>query len=179
LTRESSAVNELCKDVSAFANSAGGQIVFGVEEDKKKTRKPSKVDDGVADPKITREWIEQVPNSKIQPRIAGIRISPVQVAKGFGYVISVPQSHTGPHQAPDLKYYKRFELQSVAMYYTKLKTSCGERPYRTCSHACIFLVVTAHRSSSCLTRNFPRHFSYAAALRTGQRNRRSTSSMMC
>jgi len=29
--------NELCKDVSAFANSAGGQIVYGIEE---KDRRP-------------------------------------------------------------------------------------------------------------------------------------------
>ena len=34
----------------------------------------------------------------------------------FGYVISVPQTQTGPHQAPDGKYYKRFDLQSVPMH---------------------------------------------------------------
>jgi hypothetical protein len=39
----------------------------------------------------------------------------------LGYVISVPQSHIGPHQAPDLKYHKRFELQSVAMYDYEIK----------------------------------------------------------
>src|SRR5258707_6862955 len=58
LARESKAVDEMCKDISAFANSAGGQLVYGVAEDKK-TRKPTDTDPGVTDPKITREWIEQ------------------------------------------------------------------------------------------------------------------------
>src|SRR6266481_5232109 len=59
LTRDSKNVLELCKDVSAMANSAGGQIIYGIEEDKK-THKPSKVDDGVTDEKITREWVHQI-----------------------------------------------------------------------------------------------------------------------
>ena len=46
--------NELCKDVSAFANSAGGQIIYGIVE---KDRKPIKVDDGSD---LSREWIEHV-----------------------------------------------------------------------------------------------------------------------
>ena len=48
--------DELCKDVTAFANSAGGQIVYGVEENK---HVPTKLDDG-ADPSITKEWVEQI-----------------------------------------------------------------------------------------------------------------------
>ena len=32
LTRDSGPTNEMCKDVSAFANSAGGQIIYGVAE---------------------------------------------------------------------------------------------------------------------------------------------------
>lgn len=116
LTREGKAPDELCKDVSALANSAGGQIVYGIEEDKA-AGKPSKVDDGVADPKITREWIEQILNSKVQPRMDGVRIERVDMGTGkFGFVISVRQSQTGPHQAPDGKYYKRFNLQSVPMH---------------------------------------------------------------
>jgi hypothetical protein len=46
--------DELCKDASALANSAGGQIVYGIEE---KDHKPVRVDEGT---QITREWIEQV-----------------------------------------------------------------------------------------------------------------------
>jgi predicted HTH transcriptional regulator len=53
LSRESGKPEELCKDVSALANSAGGQLIYGIEEDKV-AGKPSKVDDGVIDPKITR-----------------------------------------------------------------------------------------------------------------------------
>ena len=46
LARDSGKPEELCKDVSALANSAGGQLVYGIEEDKT-AGKPSKVDDGV------------------------------------------------------------------------------------------------------------------------------------
>jgi hypothetical protein len=56
LGKDSKQRDDLCKDVTAFANSAGGQIVYGVGEDK---NLPIKVDDG-ADPAITKEWIEQV-----------------------------------------------------------------------------------------------------------------------
>jgi predicted HTH transcriptional regulator len=116
LTRDGKGPDELCKDVSALANSTGGQLIYGIEEDKK-TAKPSKVDGGVADPKITREWIEQVLNSKVQPRMDGVRIERVDMQTGkFGYVITVQQSQTGPHQAPDGKYYRRFNLQSVPMH---------------------------------------------------------------
>jgi hypothetical protein len=39
----------------------------------------------------------------------------------FGYVISVPQSQNGPHQAPDQKYYRRFDLQSIPMHDYEIK----------------------------------------------------------
>lgn len=115
LTRDSKNVLELCKDVSAMANSAGGQIIYGIEEDKK-THKPSRVDNGVTDEKITREWLHQILTSNIQPRVDGIMVQRVQLsANGYGFVILVPPTQTGPHQASDKKYYKRFELEAVAM----------------------------------------------------------------
>ena len=116
LSREGKAPDELCKDVTALANSAGGQLVYGIEEDTT-TKKPKRVDEGVDDPKITREWIEQILNSRVQPRMNGVQIVRVDVDTGkFGFIISVPQTTTGPHQAPDGKYYKRFDLQSVSMH---------------------------------------------------------------
>jgi predicted HTH transcriptional regulator len=100
LTRDGKGPDELCKDVTALANSAGGQIVYGIEEDKV-TKKPSRVDEGVVDPKVTREWIEQILNSRVQPRLTGVTTARVDMGNGqFGYVISVPQSQNGPASGP-------------------------------------------------------------------------------
>jgi hypothetical protein len=121
LTRDGKGPDELCKDVTALANSAGGQLVYGIEEDKA-TKKPGRVDDGVADAKITREWIEQILNSRVEPRLSGVTTARIEMGNGqFGYVITVPQSQTGPHQAPDQKYYRRFDLQSVPMHDYEIK----------------------------------------------------------
>ncbi len=47
----------------------------------------------------------------------GVRIERIDMETGkFGYVINVQQSQIGPHQAPDGKYYKRFNFQSVPMH---------------------------------------------------------------
>jgi predicted HTH transcriptional regulator len=90
--------DELCKDVTAFANSAGGQIVYGMEEDK---HVPTEVDDG-ADPSITKEWVEHIIDSRVQPRIEGLIITPIQLARGLGFVLAIPQATSrAPHQAPD------------------------------------------------------------------------------
>jgi hypothetical protein len=98
-----------------MANSAGGQIFYCIDE-AKKTNGPIRVDDGVVDSKVTREWIEQILISRVHPRMNGIRIDPIDLGAGKrGFVISVPQTQTGPHQAPDNRYYKRFELQARAM----------------------------------------------------------------
>jgi predicted HTH transcriptional regulator len=113
LSRESKARDELCKDVSAFANSAGGQIVYGVVEER---HKPLMLDDG-ADPVITKEWVEQVISSRVQPRIEGLRVVPIELAAGrLGFVINVPHATSrAPHQAPDFKYYRRYNFQSAPM----------------------------------------------------------------
>lgn len=111
LGKDSKQRDELCKDVSAFANSAGGQIIYGIEE---RDRKPVKIDAGSPLPK---EWIEQVIDSNIQPRIEGLVITPLPIEnRNHAYVLTIPQaSARAPHQAPDKKYYKRQNFQSVPM----------------------------------------------------------------
>jgi hypothetical protein len=112
LGKESKQRDELCKDVTAFANSAGGQIIYGIREDK---NLPTELDDG-ADTSITKEWIEQVIDSRVQPRIDGLVITPIKLAKGLGFVLTIPQAASrAPHQAPDKKYYKRQNFQSSPM----------------------------------------------------------------
>src|SRR5262245_30255314 len=111
LARDDKPRNELCKDVSAFANSAGGQIIYGIVE---KDTKPIKVDDGSD---LSREWIEQVIDTHVEPRLDGLVITPVPVGNGrHAYVLTIPQaSGRAPHQAPDKKYYKRQNFQSIPM----------------------------------------------------------------
>jgi Putative DNA-binding domain len=110
LAKDSKSRDELCKDVSAFANSSGGQIVYGIEE---KNNKPVRIDVGSDMP---REWIEQVINSNIHPRIRGLIITPISLeGSRQAFVLTVPTSNTA-HQAPDKKYYRRFNFESVAMY---------------------------------------------------------------
>lgn len=108
--------NELSKDVSAFANSGGGTIVYGMVEDR---HVPVRLDAGLDPNEISKEWIDQVINSRIQRRIDGVRIRQVDLRATspgrVAYVISVPQSTRGPHQASDKKFYKRFNFESVPM----------------------------------------------------------------
>lgn len=84
--------NELSKDVSAFANSAGGTIIYGVKEDK---YVPTVIDNGFAPHEISKEWLEQVINSKIHPRIEGIRINQIELhisnPDQVIYVVWIPQ----------------------------------------------------------------------------------------
>jgi hypothetical protein len=117
LARTDASRNELSKDVAAFANSAGGRIIYGIIE---KDQHPKAIDDGVNAREITREWLEQVISTNIQPRIDRLRIYPIALpSKGadrVAYVIDIPQSTSrAPHQSRDNKYYKRYNFQYVAM----------------------------------------------------------------
>jgi hypothetical protein len=108
--------NELSKDASAFANSAGGTLIFGVLEDK---HVPTGIDVGYDPFDISKEWIEQVINSKIQRRIDGVRIREIPIPKTHVgkviYSVYVLQSERAPHMAADHRYYKRFNFESVPM----------------------------------------------------------------
>ena len=125
LSKEDAKVADLCINVSALANSAGGQIIFGINENKK-NKGPLIVDDGVEDPTITREWIGQILNSRIQPRLSRYTIDQIDMGNGkLGFSIGVPQSHSGPHQAPDKRYYKRFALEVRPMEDYEIKDVLG------------------------------------------------------
>ncbi|MEH2420158.1 MAG: ATP-binding protein [Nostoc sp.] len=107
---------DLSKDVSAFANSAGGVIVYGVIEI---NHLPTGIDSGYDPKDITREWLEQVINSTIQRRIDDVKIKQIELKKSNSgrviYVVSIPQSKRAPHMAEDHIFYKRFNYQSIPM----------------------------------------------------------------
>ncbi len=105
--------DEIAKDVSAMANSDGGKIIYGITE---RDHYPERLDDGIPNAEIDREWIENILNSTISPKLPNITITPLEVGEGASYyVIDIPKSYSGPHQAPDKKYYKRYNFSSAPM----------------------------------------------------------------
>ena len=117
LQREDRQTTDITKDVSAFANSAGGTIIYGIKESKNAPNKhlPDALDP-IDGSKFSREWLDQM-IGQISPRIQGVKISPVRVKPGTSsvcYVVEIPQSDTA-HQASDLKYYRRRNFESQAM----------------------------------------------------------------
>src|SRR6266568_4812764 len=125
--------DDISKDVSAFANSAGGTIVYGMTEDKV-THVATGLDTGSNPAEITKEWLEQVINSKIHRRIDGVRIRQIELTTTHpgkvAYVVYVPSSTRAPHQASDKRFYKRFNFQSVPMeeYEIRDVSRRGETP---------------------------------------------------
>ena len=116
LQRTDGKKTELSKDVSAFANSAGGVLVYGIHEN---GHIPTHIDDGSDPDEISKEWLEQVINSRISRRIDGVQIRQVLLTGArsgrVAYAVLVPASARAPHMASDHRFYKRFNFESVPM----------------------------------------------------------------
>ncbi|MFN8440107.1 MAG: ATP-binding protein [Caldilineaceae bacterium] len=105
--------NDISKDVSAFANSDGGSIVYGISET---DHLPVSIDGGVDHKKYSREWLEQVINSNVFPKIDNLNIIQIPLSKDkSAFVVTIPKSYRGPHQASDKRYYRRYNFMSVPM----------------------------------------------------------------
>ncbi|MCX5830149.1 MAG: ATP-binding protein [Deltaproteobacteria bacterium] len=105
--------DEIIKDVTAFANADGGVIIYGVQE---KGYLPVTIDSGVDNSEINREWIDQIISTNTTPPIEGVQILQIPLNKENSvYVILVPKTYRGPHQATDKRYYKRYNFRSCPM----------------------------------------------------------------
>ena len=105
---------KLIKHVCAFANTRGGNLIFGVKESGHGGH-PTEII-GV-DSSISKERIEQVILSNIVPRLE-IKIKLIAChdsAKSI-LLIRIPSSYLKPHQNnKDKKFYKRFQFESSEM----------------------------------------------------------------
>jgi hypothetical protein len=105
---------EIAKDVSAFANSDGGLIIYGIEEHNHKASRLVFVNGN----EVSKEWIEQIINSRIQRKIEGLIIEPVRYYQKIEqtiYVVKIPRSLNAPHMTSEKRFYKRYNFQSVEM----------------------------------------------------------------
>src|ERR1700730_2265784 len=86
--RDDSKKLEMARDVSAFANADGGQVVYGMTE---KDHEPAGLDQGVDAKTYPEIWFEQVLQQHIIPTITGLRPRHVPLSKSMvAVVIDVP-----------------------------------------------------------------------------------------
>lgn len=106
--------SDIAKDVSSFANSDGGIIVYGIEEKNHKANKKHFVNGN----EFTKENLEQIINSRIQRKIDGLIIDPIRYDEKIEqtiYVVKIPRSLNAPHLTSEKKFYKRYNFEAVAM----------------------------------------------------------------
>lgn len=119
LSKSAGKKTEISKDVSSFANSDGGIIIYGISEFNEATKNhlPEKIDP-INRTEFSKEWLEQVINNNIFPKINDLTIKSFNVedsVEDVVYVVIIGKSTTA-HQANDFRYYKRYNFLSTAMY---------------------------------------------------------------
>lgn len=97
----------LSKEITAFANSNGGVIIIGADEDS--DRRISKISP-IIDKSKRDSWIEDGLLSRIHPPLK-YYINTINIDGGHVLVIDVPPSYSGPHQAADKKFYARRQFR--------------------------------------------------------------------
>ncbi len=117
---------EISKDVSAFANSDGGIIIYGIREENHKAIAFSFINGN----SYTKEWLEQVINSTIQRHIPELKIYPLRrngLIDETIYIVKIPKSLEAPHISKDKRFYKRFNFESVSMEEYEIRQLYGRK----------------------------------------------------
>ena len=110
---------EMARDVCAFANADGGQIVYGMTEH---DHEPAGLDDGIDGSIYPEIWFEQVLQQHITPPIPGLRIRHVPLKKPMvAVVIDVPATKADPHQVSDGRYYRRHNFNRPIMEHYEVR----------------------------------------------------------
>jgi penicillin-binding protein-related factor A (putative recombinase) len=124
ITKDDSFRNESSKDVSSFANSVGGYIIYGVAEDKQK--RSFSLDQGVEIARFTKEWLEDIVLAGVKPRLSGLAIKAIYRTPSHAlYAIKINEGTTA-YQARDKKYYKRFNFKAEPMEDHEIKFLVGK-----------------------------------------------------
>lgn len=117
-------VQPVCKAVSAFANSAGGTFILGVEASDEKLAL-----DGGWWGVSKLDWLHRAINSGTFPAVETVNIAELSAETGKYYVITVAVSSKAPHQSQDHRYYKRRGSHSDPMEHYEIE-DVRNRPKR-------------------------------------------------
>lgn len=111
--RQSEIKKEFVADISAFANSQGGLIFFGIEEENingKNTGKPIKISPlTIKNIDDTKLKLQNIIDSSIEPKIIGYDIAEIEISKNeYVLVFHIPQTFNKPFRSlADYKFHIR------------------------------------------------------------------------
>lgn len=104
----------LSKYISAFANTRGGTVIFGI----KKGRGRASEICGVDLSKVTAFWLETLLHNEISPAIEKLEVYEIPFANNSSnglLVVTIPKSTLRPHMASDKRFYHRVGLREEVM----------------------------------------------------------------
>lgn len=114
---------EFLKDVTAMANSSGGDIIYGIREDRSNPDEAGKAAElvGVGSSGIGADaaklWMTELLNSSVEERILGVAIHDVQLsAGGYALVVRVPKSWNSPHVVRHKNHWRFYARNSAGVY---------------------------------------------------------------
>jgi len=107
-------INRISVVISAFANTAGGILIYGIQSKRRKAYEYSFINGN----KFTVDWFKSIIHPRIQRPIEGLKFHHVvfddDLTKSV-FVISIPESPDAPHMAFDKKFYKRSHFKEIVM----------------------------------------------------------------
>ena len=108
------AKEKIAKHISAFANSEGGILVFGVQCDEFDKDKPIAITG--LHPQNAVEDLDRIVTAAIRPEVVGLKRKKISDDTRSVILVYIPASDTGPHQSMKHKqYFHRSGAQSIAM----------------------------------------------------------------
>jgi hypothetical protein len=118
---------EIAKDISSFANTRGGEIIYGIDE---KNGLPTSKN--WINSKDVKERIESIILTSIQPEIKGYAIfdikNPADPSQAI-FVVNIPESSDAPHMA-DHRYFIRRNFKSEPMEDIEVKNAIFRKGLR-------------------------------------------------
>jgi len=135
---ENKVMNELSKQMSAFANSGGGTLVYGIKDPQPGQKR--QVDNGGIDLKIkknTKAWLEDIIPNLVELKLNKFNVyviekslptSMIKQNKGL-ILIEIPHSENAPHQANDKRYYARVAGKSRPIGHRQVTDILGRAKY--------------------------------------------------